>query len=500
MTSMTIQNCRALLGQDAELSPPVDIHVVDRRIKAIVPHERMQPGGTTIDAKGGLAAPGMINGHFHSGEHFLKGRLENIPLEVLMPFVRGPRPTPLTARQIYLRTMIGAIEALRTGTTTIVDDLNQNLTPELRAAVFAAYEDSGLRALVGSAMTDIPYFASVPYLEEEMAPEILRDMRAVPQPSPDALLDVARELARERHPRHHRVGYVLAPSAPQRCSEYLLKATRALADEFDLPIVIHVQETRLQLVHSRHLFGMTMIDYLGSIDFLRDKMTLFHAVWITPREIELIARHGTTVQHNPLSNLRMGSGLAPLRELLDAGVNVSIASDGCGTTDTLNMLAVLGLAGAASTLRTSDYGKWVTAAELWKAATINGARALGMEDEIGTIETGRVADLVVYRLDSIPFVPLGNAVRQLVHAERGASVDCVVVNGGLVMQDGRLTRIDEAALLAEIGREYEKLAPEFAETVAFAKHAQVGYDRIYQRGLKEPISPDTYAARLPERD
>ena len=495
MNRIVLRNCRALVGPDATLSPPVDIVIEGSRIRALAP-AGAAAGGRIIDAEGGLAVPGLVNGHFHSGEHFHKGCFENLPLEVLIGFVRLPRPVPLTPRQVYLRTMIGAIEALRTGTTTVVDDLNQDLTPDLRAAVFQAYEDSGIRALVGSAMTDVPYYASVPFLEEEFDAELLAELRSGPPLRPRAFLDTARDLARTRHPRDARVGYILAPSAPQRCTDAFLRETRALADEFDLPVMIHVQESRLQVVHGRMLYGETMIEHLGRIDFLGPDTTLIHAVWLTPREIDLIARTGTTVQHNPLSNMRLGSGLAPVRALLDAGVNVSMGSDGCGSTDTVNMMAVLAAAAAAGKLRGDDAAGWPTAAEMWRAGTAGGALALGLEDEIGAIAPGMRADIVVHRTDRIPFVPLGDAVRQLVHASYGSGIETVIVDGEPVMVSGRLTRIDEAAVLGEITEARAELAEAFAEADRMSRRLQPGYERIHRRSLAEPIAHDTFPARL----
>ena len=157
---------------------------------------------------------------------------------------------------------------------------------------------------------------------------------------------LAEELARARHPKANRVGFIVSPSAPQRCTDAFLTALRNIADMHDLPIIIHAQETRLQVVTGLLHNGKTHIQRLSDINFLKPKTTIIHGVWLTPAEITLLANSGASVQHNPWSNLRLGSGVAPVRALLDAGVNVSIASDGCSSTDTCNMLNSTGLAAA----------------------------------------------------------------------------------------------------------------------------------------------------------
>jgi len=496
MSRVILQNCRILTGHDAEATAPRDVVIDGGCITAITaPGPASGPGA--LDASGCLLTAGMINGHFHSHEHFQKGRFDNLPLELWMNYVRPPQPVPVTARQVYLRTMIGAIEALRSGTTTVVDDLNLGaaLSREHLAAVHQAYEDIGLRALVGISMMDRPFFEAIPYIEEEFAPDLLEELRALPIASGDDLLALGRDLANLRHPSEHRVGFIVAPSAPQRCSKAFLQATRALADEFDLPLMIHVQETRLQVVTALLNEGIPFVTYLDRIGLLKQKTSLIHAVWLNPNEIELLARRGTTVQHNPWSNLRLGSGVAPVRALLDAGVNVSLGTDGCASTDSCNMLQSLSLVAALSKLR-GEHTSWIEAKDAWRAATIGGATALGLEKELGTVEVGRKADLVLYRLDRIPFVPLNSGLQQLVYAERGASVDTVMIDGQIVMRDGHLSRIDEAALLGEIQTEYAHLSSAIANSEKSVARMRPALERIHRRCLCHPIPENTFAARL----
>lgn len=499
MGHYTFTGASALLGEEARFEQgPLDIVVTGDRIAAIRPSGSEPPQGEAIDARHRLVTAGLINGHHHSHEHYYKGRHENQPLELWMNSVRPLEPIPYTTRQVYLRTLIGAIEALRSGTTTIVDDLNASpvIIPEHVEAAFRAYEDIGIRARVGITLFDRPFFRAMPYVEDEFPADLLQSLDAKPASGAGEILAFARHLAVTRHPSRHRVGAIAAPSAPQRCSEGFLRDVRALADEHDLPVIMHVQETRLQVVTGRVLYGSTMVEYLHRIGFLGPRTSLIHCVWLNPREIALLARSGASVQHNPVSNLKLGSGIAPVRALLDAGVNVSLGTDGCGSIESANMMKVVCAAALLHKLRDDDPARWVGAAEAWRAGTLGGARALGLQAELGAVTQGRKADLALWRLDRIPFVPLNNALGQLVYAESGADLDSVVVDGEIVMRAGTLARIDEAAILAEIGEEHRRLAPLLAEAERRAAPINAAYRRIYARCLKEAIAPDTFRARL----
>jgi guanine deaminase len=495
VSRLAIRNCRALIGSAQEASGPLDIMLDGRRIAAVEPAGEAV-AEMAIDASGCLLAPGLINGHFHSHEHFQKGRFDNLPLELWMNYVRPPRPVPLSARQVYLRTLIGAIEALRSGTTTLVDDMNLGAALERSHldAVFQAYEDIGIRALVGLSMMDRPFFESLPFVKEEFEPELLDELRAMPVADPTRLMALARELARLRHPSEHRVGFIAAPSAPQRCTTEFLQAVRLLADEFDLPVITHLHETRLQVVTGHLREGMSFVQYLHRIGFLRPKTSLIHGVWLTPVDIEILASSEATVQHNPWSNLRLGSGVAPMRALLEAGVNVSMGSDGCASTDTCNMLHSVALMAGLSKLR-GHHAEWIGAAEALRAATLGGAVALGKDAELGTIEPGKTADLVLFRLDRVPFVPLNDPVRQLVYAERGASIDTVIVNGKVVIERGALVTIDEAAILAEIADEHAALAPSIEAAERSVDRMRPALERIHGRCACHPIPPEVFEAR-----
>ena len=497
-TLTTLVGCRALLGPEARASDGlVDIEIQDDLIADIRPHGAAEPAGDVIDMRGRLVTAGLINGHHHSHEGFYKGRKDNLPLELWMNYVRPQKPIAYTPREVYLRTMIGGIEALRSGTTTICDDTN--VSPRIREdyveAIFQAYEDLGIRAYVGITLFDRPFFRAVPFVDEEFPKPLLDELDATPMYSAAELLGFVKGLARDRHPATNRVGYIAAPSAPQRCTEDFLLAVRRMADEFDLPVMTHVQETRMQVVTGQLWHGCTMVEYLDRIGFMKPKTAFIHACWLNPREIEILARTGVSVQHNPGSNLKVGSGLAPIRALLDGGVNVSMGTDGCGSIEGTDMQNAIYLAALLQKLR-GGHTTWVGATEAFEAATMGGARALGRETELGAVETGRKADLVAYRLDTIPFTPLNNPLQQLVYAASRAEVDLVMVDGAVTLRDGSLTRIDEAALLAEIAEVHERIEPQLTASENDVERLVAPYTRIYRRCQCIDIAPDTFPARF----
>lgn len=501
---VVLRGARVLYGSSLKCdNAPKDVLVSDGRIQRIAPAGSISvEGASLVDLAQHLLVPGLINSHQHSHEHFQRGRTENLPLELWMNMVRTRTPVTLTPRQLYLRTMIGAIEALRNGCTTIVDDLAVGpvAARDRIEPVLAAYRDSGVRALVGFSMMDKAVIDNFPFADEAFPPELAAELRAAPRPTPQSYKDLIRELVAEgMHPQSSRVGVLVAPSAPQRCTEAFLLELRALADELGLPVITHVQETRLQVVTGQLFYGSPIVEYLNRIGFLKAATSLIHAVWLNPREIEALARAGASAQHNPWSNLTLGSGVQPVRELLDAGVNLSLGSDGSCSTVTTNMLNVVGTAAGVSKLRGDDPSRWLSAREALSAGTAGGARALGFGNSLGVIEEGARADLFGCRTDSVTFAPFNDPVRQLVYAERGAGVKFAMVGGRVAMQDGGLTLIDETAILREIETEFESLSAQYDAAEASVAPVLAAVETIYKRSLAIAISPDTYPARLAER-
>ncbi|WP_440708207.1 amidohydrolase family protein [Herbiconiux sp. YIM B11900] len=415
-----------------------------------------------IDATGLLLHPGFVNAHTHSWEILLRGTSDPLPLEVWTLLSYPPADVdPVPERLVYLRTAVAAIESLRSGVTTVLDDTGElpDATPASFTQVLRAYAEAGIRATCTGTAVDVPIVDRLAYAEEVLPPSLIEANRASMPPSEaiqDAYLAFCAE-ARELAAQHGdgRLRYAVAPSAPQRVTDELLLRTAAEAREHGEVLHTHLLETKLQQQLARTRYeGRTIVQHLHDLGILTPNLVLAHGIWLTPGDLDLLAASGATVVHNPLSNLKLGSGVLAWRALHDAGVRVALGTDGASSNDSLRMHEVIKAAATLHTLTDPDYRQWPTVAEVLHAATVAGARAAGWADTVGAIAPGLKADLVVVDLTrDTAFTPLNDAARQLVFAENGSSIHQVWVDGRLVVEDGRCTRIDDLALLAEFRRE-----------------------------------------------
>ncbi len=486
-TRLLIKRGLLLPGADQPPLHNTDILIEGNRIVAIAPN-LSDPNAQEVNAEGLLLAPGLINGHFHSHEHFHKGRYDNLPLELWMHFVRPPiAPPPLTPEQIYLRTLIGALEAIRTGTTFVVDDVNHapHFTSDCFDAVFRAYEDIGLRALVSVSLFDQPFYRTVPFFDEEMPEHLRQQLDRQTAPQLEHLLTMAEDLAQSR--AGQRVGFIVAPSAPQRCSDRLLIELKALADRYNLPMMMHLLETRLQAVTGGILYGKSMVAHLEELGVLGDRLALQHCVWLTAEDVRRLANHGCSAVYNPLSNLKLGSGRMAVRRFLNAGVNVALASDGCGSRDSLNMLLVMQGAALLNKSPMELPEQWISAGEALSLATTGGAKAFGYGETLGRLAPGCIADLVGYRLSTPSFTPLNHPLNQLVYAETGSAVSLVIVDGKLVLQEGKLQTLDESQIVQKIHSLHQQLLPQLDQSDNSVRQFLPYYRKIYERCLQESI-------------
>ena len=499
VSTTLFRDCRVLRNARSRFEPARhDILVEGDRIAAIEPSGVLAGADEVVDAAGTLAAAGMINGHFHSWDHYIKGRVENLPMELMMPYLRPAKPLGLTDRQVYLRTMAGAIESLRTGATTIVDDMSLGASVNRGHvdAALQAYEDSGVRAYLGFSMIDRAIVDSWPFAEECFPPDVLSGLRALPRPDGDDLLALVRDLARTHHHRARRVGVLVAPSAPHRCTDDFLRRCRALADELDLPTIIHLLETRLQVITAEEFYGKSMVEHLNDIGFLAPTTSLIHAVWLTPRDREIVAASGASLQYNPFSNAVLGSGVPDLRAWQEAGINVSMGSDGCGIPFTCSMNTAIKFGACLPRIRDAEFDRWPDSADIWEAATLGGAVAFGREADLGRLEPGYKADFVLYRLNCSGLLPLNAPVRQLVHGETAAGVDTVVVDGRTALRGGRLTMIDEDAVVAELQAVHAELADRIMGSEESARPVFEGVEKVYRKALERTVPSDMTRALL----
>jgi 5-methylthioadenosine/S-adenosylhomocysteine deaminase len=406
-------------------------------------------GAEQIDATEMVVVPGLVNAHMHSGENFNPGLYENLPLDVW--FVRShqvTRPQPPPREAIYARTLLGIALMLRSGTTTAVDFLYEApaITLDTLEPVVQAYRDAGLRATILLGVADMPFADSLP-LDGDAAAASAQE---APPPSIGSIMDVAEAAVERWHEPDGPIGIGLGPSAPQRCSPELLRATIELARERGLAWQTHVLETKTQAVTCRDWHGESFIELMRRQELLGPEATLVHTVWLSDRDIDVMADSGCTAVHCLLSNLRLGDGFARLPALQRAGVPLALGTDGRGCDETLDMFELAKMTALVHKARGGDYRTWPTAADAFRMATVGGSSVAGHGQKLGRLEPGAKGDLVLLRRGSLAFVPMNDPVRQLVYGAPSRDVDTVIVDGRVVVRSGQLTGIDTEWLLDSV--------------------------------------------------
>jgi 5-methylthioadenosine/S-adenosylhomocysteine deaminase len=430
------------------------------RIAAVGQNVPAPDGVQVIDGTDRLVMPGLVNGHLHSWEAMFKGRYDNMPLEVWMlysyPILAAKR---LPERLVYLRSMLVAIESLKTGVTCLTDDLYESpkAEMELLGAAFQAYDDIGIRATVSAHVVDKNFLDTIPFTRETVPQHLQDEVNKLSPPTVNDYVDFVKAAHDRYHGRSGRLRFMLAPSAPQRCTPELMLAANDLAKEWGVPFHTHIVETKVQGVTGPALYGKSLMRYMHELGLLNPWTTIAHSIWVSEDDIALMGAAGVSVVHNTISNQKLGAGIAPVRRLLDAGVNVALGSDGICSNDTPRMFDVMKAAGLAHKINNPDWSRWLTASEVLQACTLGGARSALIEKEIGSLEVGKKADLLILNMHTVNFAPLNDIRNHLVYCENGSSIETVMVNGEVVVQDGQLTKVNEQALLAEL----RALMPEF---------------------------------------
>jgi cytosine/adenosine deaminase-related metal-dependent hydrolase len=477
--------------------PAADILIENGRIAAV----GRLPGAAgradrIIDATDRIVFPGLVNAHCHTYESFNRGVAPMAPMEIWALYghpVLGV--TPRTPDEVYWRTLLPCLEMLRNGVTTVIDDISvyYDHRDEIVDAIVQAYRDAGIRAWVTVKAMDRPHYETLPVEPTRIPTDLLRAFKRVRVPTARQLLDWSRRNMRRQERLGGLARFIPNPSAPQRCSLPLLKGLHRLAEEHGFPFVIHVQETRLQVLQGRQRYGHSMIAELDRLGLLTDVTSVMHGIWLDDEDMRRVADRGSTVVHNPASNCKLGSGLAPLRALLEAGVNLALGCDGTSSNDGVSILEATKWATLLTGLTDPDYRRWLTPHEAFRMATEGGARSALWQKQIGVIEPGRRADLVLYDRCAPAFAPLRDPVAQLVLAEAGQSIRTVLVDGRVVMDGGRVLTADighAAERVQEIGRRLER---EQARTFGIAKRLEPVWRKMVSDGHPTPLPFDRLA-------
>lgn len=449
-----------------------DVLIEDDRISAIGPDLSAPETAYRLDASGCIVLPGLINAHTHAHNNLLKGMGNNWTLEDLLNHsaaLTGGR----TVEEQYLSAAIGAIEMLKTGCTAAYDLFMAIPAPtdDGVEAIVRAYSDVGLRATIAPAVADKVFYHTVPALLDMLPAELRQTVERIESAPTTGLLRLIEQAVRRWDgTAAGRVRVAIAPTIPGQCSDDFLTGCVRLARDYDTSFHTHLAETKVQAIYALRRWGTTIVDYLASLGALGPGFVGAHSIWLLDEDIRQLADAGAAVVHNPASNLKLGSGIAPIHEMLSQGLTVGLGTDGSLCSDNQNMFESMRFAALVGKVRfphTPEH--WIGAEEAWQMATHGSARVLGMADDVGTVTPGSKADLVLLRADSVFLRPMNHALNALVYAETGADVDTVLVDGRIVLEHGRVCTVNEEHLRAQAQNAAERLRAHNSEAWTLAE-------------------------------
>ena len=489
-------------GADLHRPPAADVLIEGARIAAIEPGLAGRPdiagrdGLEVIDAADKLVVPGFVNAHYHSHDVLAKGLLEETFLEKWRLLALPPAYPKRRVEEIRARTLLGALECLRSGMTTVQDMVTlYPFDPAHLAAVLQAYDDIGIRAVVGLQYADLRGIHTIPYWTEVFPEEAHSKLSTAAEPDKNFdLLGYFEDEYLKPDEAGDRVHWALGPSAPERCSDALLERTADLSARYGLPVYTHIYESKGMTLQARREYADrqgSLIRRMQDIGVLGPRMNLAHSVWMLDDEIALLAETGTNVVINPLSNMKLKSGIPPIRAFQEAGLTLGLGCDNCSCSDAQNMFQAMKLFCLMTAISHAQPGP-PQAEAAFTAATLGGAKTALLGDKAGILEPGRLADLTLVNLMDPSFVPLNSALRQLVYTEPGRGIDTVIVGGRVVLRGGVLQTMDENALLNEV----EDLMPAFRKDFEEIQARVEGLDPYIQEAHRLTWADDVGMNRL----
>ena len=414
------------------------VAIMGDSIAAVGPAEAFETWSfnRTIDAAGGLIMPGLINTHTHAAMSLFRGLADDMPLMTWLNDHIFPAESRLTADMVKAGTRLACAELIRSGTTSFCDMYL------FEDAVAEAAFESGMRAIVGEVLFDFP---SPNYGPIDRGFAYTADLFDKWAGNP--LISIAVE-----------------PHSPYLCNPQLLQTASELASDHEALLIIHLSETHGEVEQIQERYGKTPVAHLADIGILGPNLLACHGVVLSERDIELLAAHQVKVSHNAESNMKLASGIAPVPQMLKAGICLGLGTDGCSSNNDLDMFSEMDTVAKLHKVNTLD-PTVCSAATILRLATIEGARALGMGEKIGSLEPGKLADIIVIDTAQPHLTPMYDAVSHLVYAVKGSDVRHSIIHGRPVMLDRHLLSIDEEAVMAQ--------ARDLAVTIAGADRAAV---------------------------
>ena len=418
-----------------------DVQVIDGKITAITPN--LEIIGTEINGENKLLLPGFFNAHTHSSEMWQRGVIPPLPLELWLAHLYDF--TPLNTEQVYLSALGTAVETLLSGGTSVVDHLVLIPGEELEtiATAVRAYQEVGIRAFIAPLIQDESLSMGIPNGE----------LQANHEPyfrSSGETLAIMETAVKQFHQPEVGINILVAPTGIQLCSDDLFTGCISLSNKYDLCRHTHLLETKAQENLAKEKYGCTAVAHLQRLGFLNSCTTLAHCVWLKESDINILAQTQSTVVHNPLSNLRLGSGIAPIIKYIQAGVNVTFGCDGASSNDSQDLLEAIKIGSILHNLTEPDYQYWITPRQAVKMASLGGAKGLNVEEELGSLTVGKKADLVLYDLNNLSLLPRTDPIGLLVLGRPVNVVNSAWVNGKQIISNGKITTINIDELRQEL--------------------------------------------------
>ena len=424
-TIVTMNNARDVI-EDGGLA------VKRGRIVAIGPRAQIESRYTArqrINSVGKLITPGLINGHTHVPMVLFRGLADDLDLQDwLTKYIFPAEAKNVSEEFVRAGTRLGLAEMIRGGTTTYCDMYY------FEDAIAEETSRAGVRAVLGETVIDFPV--------------------ADNKTNAEAMAYVEKFVSHWKG--NDLIVPAIAPHAPYTVSEEHLKAARAFSDRTGAPIVTHISETKRELDDSVKAKGASPVAYLDRIGFLNDRVIAAHVVWPQGSDISILKKRGVGVVHNPQSNMKLASGVAPVPRMMNEGVFVGLGTDGAASNNDLNMWEEMDTVAKLHKVFTGD-PKVISAQQAFELATIRGAQALHLDKEIGSLETGKRADLLIIERDALNQIPLYNVYSDLVYATKSFDVQSVIINGRVVMQNRRLLTLNEPQIKKEAAVFREKI-------------------------------------------
>ena len=383
----------------------------------------------TLNMPGHLIMPGLINTHTHAAMSLFRGLADDLPLMDWLNHYIFPAEKRIDSRLVDLGTRLACLEMIRTGSTTFKD---MYLYEE---AVAEAVAQMGMRGLLGEVLYDFP--------SPNYGP-------------PEAGLSYARQMIK-KWKGHSLIRVAVEPHSPYTCSPDLLERANEIAVKEGCLLVIHLSETREEVEQIRKRYGTTPVRHLERLGILGPHLLAVHCVCLDDEEIRILAEHQVKVAHCPESNMKLAAGISPVPRLLEAGVTVGLGTDGCASNNNLDMFQEMDMAAKLHKVATLD-PTVMDAQTTLEMATIRAAKALGLEDEVGSLEPGKKADIICLDLNQPHLTPLYHIPSQIVYAASGLDVDTVIINGEIRLQNRCFTRCAPREILREVKKWGERIS------------------------------------------